>query len=137
MTMKPLNRTATILLDTLTAEIELDDGHRRIDRAPGSYMPLVVEQIGPRMYSLAHYGEQNGDLMRDPEMTFWKDPAGRWFPCSYRNDYVGVDFEHVRFADGLPVRYSPRGYRDAARFAVTWLKNIRSQQNLTPGWRAA
>lgn len=41
------------------------------------YMPLVIELIGEqvstpfgigKLYSLAHYYEQNGDLMRDPEM---------------------------------------------------------------------
>lgn len=39
------------------------------------YMPLSIEDIGHspdgfRQNSLCHYGEQNGDLMRDPEMVF-------------------------------------------------------------------
>ncbi len=38
-------------------------------------MPLSIEAIGTsadgnRLISLCHYGEQNGDLMRDPEMVF-------------------------------------------------------------------
>jgi hypothetical protein len=41
---------------------------------PG-FLPLTVEEIeasaeGRRQISLVHYGEQNGDLMRDPEMVF-------------------------------------------------------------------
>lgn len=41
---------------------------------PG-FMPLTVEEIlpsaeGHRQISLTHYGEQNGDAMRDPEMIF-------------------------------------------------------------------
>ncbi len=40
-----------------------------------SWMPLSIENIGtgPRglpAISVCHYGEQNGDLMRDPEMCF-------------------------------------------------------------------
>jgi hypothetical protein len=39
------------------------------------YMPLSVEVIGQsaegnRLIAICHYGEQNGDLMRDPEMVF-------------------------------------------------------------------
>src|SRR5258707_7327800 len=50
--------------------------HFHIKIEHGSYMPLVIEDIeepGPAGYptiSVAHYGEQNGDLMRDPEMCF-------------------------------------------------------------------
>lgn len=38
-------------------------------------MSLSVEDIGKsadgnRLVSICHYGEQNGDLMRDPEMVF-------------------------------------------------------------------
>ena len=44
----------------------------RIENAP--YMALVIEATGESgpmglpVLSVAHYGEQNGDLMRDPEM---------------------------------------------------------------------
>ena len=46
----------------------------KIDNLP--YMELVIEAVdesGPMglpALSVAHYGEQNGDLMRDPEMCF-------------------------------------------------------------------
>ena len=47
--------------------------HIKIENPP--YMPLTIEGIGtgPRKLpavSVTHYGEQNGDLMRDPEMCF-------------------------------------------------------------------
>jgi hypothetical protein len=42
--------------------------------SPG-FMRLVIEHIGHgpsggELVSVAHYGEQNGDLMRDPEIVF-------------------------------------------------------------------
>src|ERR1039457_3114625 len=45
----------------------------KIENPP--YMALVIEAIEPGPLglpglSVAHYGEQNGDLMRDPEMCF-------------------------------------------------------------------
>jgi hypothetical protein len=51
----------------------------KIENPP--YMALVIEAIGigpmglPAL-SVAHYGEQNGDLMRDPEMCFELGFAG-------------------------------------------------------------
>jgi hypothetical protein len=50
------------------------DLYLRIENPP--FMPLVIEAVdesgpcGLPALSVAHYGEQNGDLMRDPEMCF-------------------------------------------------------------------
>jgi hypothetical protein len=69
----------------------------KIENPP--YMALVIEatdESGPcglPSISVAHYGEQNGDLMRDPEMCFElgfiEGPHLSAF--YYRNDYVGVE----------------------------------------------
>ena len=44
----------------------------KIDNSDGTYMPVHIELIDrTEKYthiSLAHYGQQNGDAMRDPEM---------------------------------------------------------------------
>ena len=64
---------------------------------PG-FMRLVIEHIGagPRgcdMVSVAHYGEQNGDLMRDPEIMFEVAPDAKsgwtWHPVAIQQDYIG------------------------------------------------
>jgi len=63
------------------------------------YMELVIEatdESGPSglpVVSVAHYGLQNGDPMRDPEMCFELGFAG-WAhlkPFYWRNDYVAVE----------------------------------------------
>jgi hypothetical protein len=68
-------------------------------------MRLVIEYLGegPRglpSISVAHYCQQNGDLMRDPEMVFevngplcWK--TGNWEPVSFQQDNVGAYQEAV------------------------------------------
>ncbi len=69
----------------------------KIDNAP--YMDLVIEatdESGPMgllAISVAHYGKQNGDPMRDPEMCFELGfLAGPDLnPFYYRNDYVAVE----------------------------------------------
>jgi len=34
-------------------------------------MYLCIEMIAPGYVSLAHYGQQNGDAMRDPDVILW------------------------------------------------------------------
>ena len=71
------------------------------------YMPLSVEDIGKstdghRLVSICHYGAQNGDLMRDPDMVFelrqWPDALAAE-PLSFRNDYMGTMQEVYRYDD--------------------------------------
>ncbi|MFO0776513.1 MAG: hypothetical protein U0223_02775, partial [Nitrospira sp.] len=50
-------------------------GARAVRITVRGYMPLSIEEIGSsgdghRLVSLCHYGEQNGDLMRDPDIVF-------------------------------------------------------------------
>ncbi len=70
----------------------------KIENPP--YMTLVIEAIEPGPLglpglSVAHYGEQNGDLMRDPEMCFELSQPIRsklsLDPYYWRNDYVAVE----------------------------------------------
>ena len=68
----------------------------KIDNSDGTYMPVHIELIGRidkyDFFSLAHYGQQNGDAMRDPEMLFALHNETRQFiPYYYRNDYCGIE----------------------------------------------
>ncbi len=102
----------------------------RIENQP--YMRLVIEYIGtgPRdlpLVSVCHYGEQNGDLMRDPDMTFELAADGRWLPVSFRNDYVGKDEEAIWQDEKGTVLVRPRLVTELQSFARTWDKNIGEQ----------
>lgn len=68
--------------------------HMKIENPP--YLALVIEDVqqrgpnGSPLISVAHYGEQNGDLMRDPEMVFEIERQGeeiKMTPTYWRNDY--------------------------------------------------
>lgn len=121
--MKPAHATMQAFINTATAGLSIGTARKYI--APG-LMPLVVEVIDPgeRFVSLAHYGEQNGDAMRDPEIVFWRDDSGAWCPISFRNDYAHVDREYVVFEKGRPVRWNQAAQRDVASFTRTWAQNI-------------
>jgi hypothetical protein len=98
--------------------------------APG-FMRLVIEHIGhgPRggdLVSVAHYGEQNGDLMRDPEIVF-EVVSGEWHPVSIQQDYVGSYREAVFVGEDGKVYVRPALVRDIAAFARIWDRNLKHQ----------
>ncbi len=99
------------------------------------YMRLVIEDIqipgpdGHPSLSVAHYGEQNGDAMRDPEMLFeLVEISGEipLVPYYFRNDYVGVEQYSRLNQDGLAL-VRPRLLRAHQRFARLWDRNLRAQ----------
>jgi hypothetical protein len=87
--------------------------HLRIENLP--FTALVIEatdESGPRglpAISVCHYGEQNDDAMRDPEVLFELGIAGfsgnvqifDFSPFYWRNDYVG---EHLNGSDNCTPR---------------------------------
>ena len=107
---------------------------------PGS-MPLSVEEIGVsqdgyRLVSLCQYGEQNGDLMRDPDLVFMVTdlPDGSAAePVSYRNDYLGIVREVYRYDEaGKRTHVFPALKQDLKEFAQTWFATLREQGFFTP-----
>jgi hypothetical protein len=100
------------------------------------YMPLSVEEIGVtedghRLVSLCQYGEQNGDMMRDPDLVFMLSnlpdgPAAE--PVSYRNDYLGIFQEVYRYDEaGRRTHVLPRVKQDLKEFATSWFTTLRDQ----------
>jgi hypothetical protein len=104
----------------------------RIENLP--YMALVIEALdesGPMglpAISVCHYGEQNGDLMRDPEMCFELGLAGgaHLDPFYYRNDYVAVE-QWSRFIRDGNYCYHTQLHAEHEHFAKLWDKNLRQQ----------
>ena len=109
--------------------------HLHIDNAP--YMSLVVEALdesGPMglpALSVAHYGEQNGDLMRDPEMRFELGLAGGAHLSAfyYRNDYIGIEQWSRDVVDGNYIHLIDL-HKQHESFAKTWDNNLRLQDFL-------
>lgn len=118
------------LLDELLA------GARAVRISVGGYMPLSVEVIGPsekeyRLVSLCHYGEQNGGLMRDPDIVFLfhNSPDGVTAePILFRNDYLGISQEVYRYnKSGRRTHVFPSLKQELKTFAKTWFATLRNQ----------
>jgi hypothetical protein len=126
-------------MTALLAILEKAGGYRpslylKIENAP--YMALVIEatpELGPLglpAISVAHYGEQNGDLMRDPEMCFElsRPPGGELTldPFYWRNDYLGVEQWSRSIVRGQYVAL-PELHKQHELFAADWCNVLRLQ----------
>jgi hypothetical protein len=108
------------------------------------YMPLLIHNIAEKWIAVSHIGEQNGDVMHDPEIVLWirrypprmdGEVYEEWFPTEYRQDYLG--FHQNAVAElGItndPARYYVKMQRDIGTFVNSWAANIRAQGFLTDG----
>ncbi len=124
-------------MHTILAIIKMAGGwhpglNLKIENLP--YMPLVIEALdesGPMglpAISVCHYGEQNGDLMRDPEMCFELGMAGgpHLDPWCWRNDYVAVEQWSRNIVRGHYVHLVAL-HEQHVRFARMWDDNLRLQ----------
>jgi uncharacterized protein DUF6908 len=106
----------------------------RLENPP--YMRLVIEHVGegPRgmpAIAVAHYYEQNGDAVRDPEIVFEVNPdawkSGDWCPVSYRQDNLDIYQDAVFLGDNDQVMVRPKLVQHLKAFARQWDRNIDEQ----------
>lgn len=94
--------------------------HLKVENPP--FLPLVIERQG-NIISVAHYSEQAGDAIRDPECVFsW--PA--FEPLSITQDPVGRYEEVAPIINGQAVP-NPRLLRELRLFANLWARNLMAQ----------
>ena len=107
----------------------------RLENPP--FMRLVIEVIGGPYpngayeVSVAHYAEQNGDAMRDPEITFLVVPSAEgttWTPLTLENSYLGA-YQVVAEVnrEGLIVVKQSQAMNDLRDFANQWDHNLKEQ----------
>ncbi len=107
----------------------------RLENPP--LMRLVIEVIGGPYpngayeVSVAHYSEQNGDAMRDPEITFLvqpNDPGHAWSPLTFENSYLGAyQVVAVVNAEGLLQVRQPKQMQELREFANQCEINLKHQ----------
>jgi hypothetical protein len=106
----------------------------KIENPP--YMTLVIEAtpgpgpLGLPAISAAHYGEMNGDLIRDPEMCFeLSERSGGSLaldPYYWRNDYMGSEQWSRDLVNGQYVVLLDL-HKLHELFAAVWDGNLKSQ----------
>lgn len=140
--MKKLNEQATRIFCRLIKKLK---GQQHIKLYSEGFMPLSMERLEENIltpdgvattYSLCHYYELNGDLMRDPEMVFIivdnrndeKDiEAIHIYPQLYQLDSLGLYEESIRIEDGQIKSFIKTWQSGHCAFANQWLRNIQMQ----------
>jgi hypothetical protein len=112
----------------------------RIEPPCSGLMRLCIEHVGtgPRgmpLVSVAHYFEQEGDLMADSDLVFEVNPdeesplswkAGEWGPVSFTQHSTGTYQEVVVVQDGKVI-VAPKLIASLKSFARMWDRNIQAQ----------
>jgi len=136
--MKAINQRAKKVMDKLTENWDSVGNGRKIDNTKGTFMAVHIELIGEcelgKIFSITHYYEQEGDLMRDPDMEFIKGGDGQYYPISFWQDSPRIRDEPLTWKDGEMVSYNEKRQKALVTFANTWMRNIKEQQG-GKGWQ--
>lgn len=137
--MNQLNENATTIFCQLLNRLG-NELHLKL-YAEG-FMPLVIERLEDNIltplgvgvtYSLCHYYEQNGDLMRDPEMVFIvvdnrneenNIESVHIIPQLFLLDNIGLYEESVSIENGQIKSIRKHWQEQQCSFANFWLPNI-------------
>lgn len=140
--MQKLNQSATRIFCQLLNKL---NGKSHLKIILPEYLPLVIERLQQNiktpvgvgtLYSLCHYFELNGDLMRDPEMCFIvvdnrKTPKDYMavvvYPQMYQLDSLGLYEESIRIENGMVTNCIDIWQKGHCSFANQWMKNIAEQ----------
>ena len=115
--IEQLLKTHNLLEDFQTKE----SFHVRFEKT--GYQPLVIERHG-EMISVAHYFEQNGDLIADPDVDLHY-PS--WVPTAITQAFFGY---RTKFTERDGKTYVDRNFhKQVSEFLSMWARNIKSQ-----GW---
>lgn len=97
---------------------------------------LCVERISTGCISVAHYFVMNGDLVAEPDIVFFVDLSGAWYPIAINQSITGWRaYAQLDDAGTAIVRFRPQAQKSLAQFAELWAQNIRDQGWLEAGVR--
>jgi hypothetical protein len=130
--LRAVSRSAKTILKRLVASLDGLGAHRKIDNTGGAFMPVCVERVeetqhGP-VFSVAHYYEQAGDLVPDPDVTLLRAADGEFYRLLYQSALAYR--RSVELGPDGGVRVNGAQQVDLARFVGGWMRNIKSQQGL-------
>lgn len=128
--LNALSEPAQSVFDHLIDRLD-KSGCRKFGDASSLIMAVCARRIAERHYSIAQYYEQNGELKKVPEMTFFKCPAGRVYACTFQQSNlaryrVGLEIS----TEGVILARNLHEQADQTGFANLWMKHIAEQQCL-------
>ena len=124
--MRPMSKRHGAILDTLTAGLTDEYPRRRISNAPGRFLPIVIDKLGPRRFVVGRYFVRDGERFASPALEFVRLDRG-WFPTA-RTEPDGF-VRALETSDGGVVESFYSGeYDDLRDVAAALLVEIEAQQ---------
>ncbi len=126
-TCTQMQKVITHLATRFGLDLNLDEAHLKLENSV--YAPLVIEKVGRSLLSVAHYFEQNGDLVADPEVVFFTG-CPNWVPVEITQPPPAGYRVCAEVAGDAIARVDPRRQADVARFVEdVWARKLEAQ-----GW---
>lgn len=111
-------------------DIQKDSGSLRLENPP--YMPLVLKKLDTHIISVAHYFEQNGNLIADPDVElFIPSPVGEnngWIPLAIQQTFGYFRAAELNSAQNQVVLIRPRIVADVVDLCHIWATNLVEQE---------
>ena len=131
--MKHLSERSTAIFRKLTEGLKKVGDHQQWNNN-SSFLAACVEVIGRTglgpLVSVAHYYEQNHDMMRDPDVVFVIGADQEVYPISFRQDSLGTYLESAVVENGK-WKVRTKMQADIVIFCNdTWFPNLNEQQQL-------
>lgn len=137
--MRNLNQQSTTIALRLFEMLQASENGEalKVNNAPGAFMQVHLEMRNEikglgKVFSIAHYYEQQGDLMSDPYMEFAVN--GNHVIPILIEQHGGLETRQEAIIyedDGTVKSYYPRLQNDITAFANQWMKNIKVQQGIS------
>jgi hypothetical protein len=123
---KAMKQIITKLAQKHGLDLAAPSGHLRLEMK--NFDRLVIEKIAQHRLCVAHYYEHMGVLIADPELEFFIDAAGGWWPIAITQTLVG----HRVYAELTPegediARVDTSRQVGLVGFAKYWARNLKDQ----------
>ena len=99
--------------------------HYSVKIASSGFMPLIIEKHDEQIV-VAHYFEQNGDLIPDPDVEFVDIGGDDWLPVAIQHSTGRYCRTAEKAASGNWL-ISKGAMADLRSFVRMWARNLRSQ----------
>jgi len=100
--------------------------HYSVKIASNGFMPLIVEKHGEQIV-VAHYFEQNGDLIPDPDVEFVDLGGDEWLPVAIQHS-TGLYCRTAEKAVSGNWLIAKGAMLDLRRFLKVWARNLKYQR---------
>ena len=132
--MKKLNQMGTSTMSTLISMLEVGTNKIKIDYSHGTFMAVIIERLNEfekyKIFSIAHYYEQQEIQICDTEMRFILNKnTGEYFP-SYYKDSKGLEKESIKMIVGVIISVKIIQQLEHSLVGNQFLERIKFQQNL-------